>query len=197
MPVRPITTGVDEDEGSVMGFNEPVPCTGTSDLESIGFTTSGPSAVAQYGPNATLGANLETPQRTRTSLAEDRKSVSGGLDKSLLERAKSIIGSFDPDDVMDAAVNLESLRGILLQLWESATRSTPFHQEILAILESAMLSIESPSEDQLSVFREAVADLGNDALTQAHVDVIRRLFISGGFSPLVLLSEVEDGDDSN
>jgi len=139
------------------------------------------------------------PSRTAAEfrVAECKPAVGKGLNKSLLERAKSIIDGFNCDDVMDATVNLESLRGIVLQLWKSATNSSQFHQDILAILESAIISVEYPNKDQLTVFREAVIDLGNNVLTQAHVDVIRRRFISEGFSPLALLSEVEDGDDSN
>jgi len=119
------------------------------------------------------------------------------LNKSLLKRAKDIIDSFNHHDVMEATIDLESLKGIVLQLWESATNGTQFHQEILATLESAILSVESPNESQLSAFKEAVMDLGNDVLTQAHVDVIRRRFISEGFSPLALLTEIEDVDDGN
>lgn len=194
MTVRHITTGVDE--SSVGGFNEPTPYTGTSGLEPTGVTASGSLAVGQYSPNETLGANVEAPQRRRPPLAENGKAASGGLDKSLLERAKTIIDCFNPDDVMDVTINLESLRGIILNLWESATNSTKFHQEILAILESAMLSVESPHEDHLSVFREAILDIGSDVLTQANAEVIRRRFINTGFSPLALLSEIED-DDGN
>lgn len=131
------------------------------------------------------------------SLVEGKAGVARGLDRSLLSRAKDIIGSFNHSDVMDATINLESLRGIVLQLWESARKSTQFHQEILAILEAAILSAESPTDTQLSVFKEAVTDLANDVLTQAHVDVIRRRFIGEGFSPLAVLTEVEDGDDSD
>jgi len=129
------------------------------------------------------------------SLVKSKLLMPIGLDKSLLNRAKSIIDSFNHSDVLDAAINLESLRGIILQLWESATNGTQFHQEILATLESAILSVESPNESQLSAFKEAVMDLEMDVLTQAHVDVIRRRFIAEGFSPLALLSEVEDVDD--
>jgi hypothetical protein len=118
-----------------------------------------------------------------------------GLDRSLLNRAKNIMDGFNHSDIMEVAVNLESLRGIVLQLWESAANASQLHQEILAILESAILSVECPTESQLAAFKEAVTDLGIDILTQAHVNVIRRRFIAEGFGPLALLSEVKDGDD--
>lgn len=193
MTVRHVTSGVDE--GSLISFNEPIFYTGTGGSEPRVIKTSGPSIVDRYGPNETLGANMESPPRERIALAKERKPWAGGLDKTLLKRAKDIIDGFNHHGVMEAAIDLESLRGIVLQLWESATNGTQFHQEILATLESAILSVESPNESQLSVFKEAVMDLEMDVLTQAHVDVIRRRFIAEGFSPLALLSEVEDVDD--
>lgn len=128
------------------------------------------------------------------SLVKSKVVEPKGLDRSLLNRANNIIDSLDHRDVVESTVHLESLRGIVLQLWEIAATSSQAHQEILAVLESAILSIESPNEGQLSAFKEAVMDLGNDVLTQAHVDVIRRRFIGEGFSPLALLSELKDGN---
>ena len=166
-----------------------------SSAERIGITTHSSSSIYKYDADETRGASEETVERRKVPLAGHGKAGNGELDKSLLKRAKSIIDSFNCDDVMEATVYLESLRGIVLQLWESATTTTQFHQEILAILESAILPIDSPNRTQLSVFREAIMDLGSDVLTQAHVEVIRRQFINEGFSPLALLSEIEDGDD--
>ncbi|HLB72395.1 MAG TPA: hypothetical protein VJJ98_00095 [Sedimentisphaerales bacterium] len=114
----------------------------------------------------------------------------------LLRRAIEIVDSFEGCDVIDAGVNLESLRGIVSQLWNSAVGSSRFHQDILAGLESAILSIEAPTPGQLSVIREALTDLGQKLLTQAHVEIIRSEFVSRGFSPLALLSNTEAGEDS-
>jgi len=190
MTVRHVISGVDE--GSLISFNESTFYTGTGGSESRGINTTGHSTVEQYVSNETLGANVEEPPRTRVALAKERKPLAGGLDKSLLERARNIIDSFNCDDVIKATIYLESLRGIVLQLWESATNCSQFHKEILATLENAILSVEFPNESQLAAFKEAVMDLRNDILTQAHVDVIRRRFVAEGFSPLALLSEVED-----
>jgi len=195
MAVHPTTSGVDEI--SLKDFNKSTLLTGTSASEPTGVTAFGYPITHRYEANETIDVNGKTPQRAKTTLAQDRKAATGALDKSLLERAKSIIDGFNCDDIMDATINLESLRGIVLQLWESATSGTQFHQAILAILESALISVESPNEGQLSVFREAISDLENDVLTQAHIDVIQRRFIGEGFSPLALLSEIEEGDDSN
>lgn len=123
-------------------------------------------------------------------------SLRGDLDMSLLERARSIVESFSAGDVMDAAINLESLRGIVLQLWETAMTSSQLHQEILAILESAIISVESLSEDQLSAVQGAISCLRYNTLTQRDVDAIRADFINKGFSPLALLSDIGDSDGS-
>jgi len=174
--------------------------TGFNDTHSGGTASGAKTVDKDFSSEANLDERTQgLPSRTaaRFRVAEFKSDVGKGLNKPFLERAKSIIDSFKPDDVMDAKVNLEALRGILLQLWNSAASSSQFHQDILATLESAMLTVESPNEGQLSVFREAIVDLENCVLTQAHVDVIRRLFIGEGFSPLALLSEIEDGDESN
>lgn len=138
------------------------------------------------------------PSRTAAEfrVAECKAVVVRALDKSLLLRARDILESFDANDLVQSSVDLESLRGIVVQLWESAANSTQFHQQILAILESAILTIELPNQEQLSLFREAVIDLGHDVLTQAQVDIIQRQFISKGFSPLALLGDTEDSDGS-
>ena len=127
-----------------------------------------------------------------TSLPVYKKPLRGSLDQSLLKRAESIIDGYEPLDPLDATLNMESLQGIVLGLWESAAGSSQYHQDILAALESAVLSIESPDESQLSVFREAIRDLSNNVLTEEHVEIMRQQFIARGFSPLALLDEVED-----
>lgn len=193
MPLQPGTTGVNE--GSVTGLDVPSFYTGNSHLGLSRSVTPRSSFTGEYGPNETTGANVEVSHRMRPPLSENGSASSGSLDKSLLKRAKIIIDSFDPSDVIGSAINTETLRGIVLQLWESATNATLFHQEILAAIESAVLSVESPSMNQLSAFKEAIMDLGSDVLAQAHLDVIRRRFIAEGFNPLALLSQVEDGDD--
>lgn len=188
-----------------MGYDNPTSIsngvsTSFNDTHSEGTDAGARTVDKVFSSEANLDDSTQgLPSRTATEfrVAECKSDVGKGLNKPLLEHAKSIIESFKPDDVIDAKVNLEALRGILLQLWNSAASSSQFHQDILATLESAMLTVESPNESQLSVFREAIVDLENGVLTQAHVDVIRRRFIGEGFSPLALLSEIEDGDESN
>ncbi len=175
----------------------------------FGFTPSGLTTEVvqsdkiiihrEYSTDKTLGANTEeTAGRGSVSLTTSA-TLRGSLDNSLLKRAADIIESFKAEDPISAVNDLESLRGIILQLWENAAEATQYHQEILSLLESAMLSVEHPSEGMLRCFREAILDLQNTVLSQANVDVIRRQFIRQGFSPLALLSDSEDmdGDDND
>ena len=170
--------------------------TGTSEEETVPVGMLSVPKISQYRLNKTLDAGKEIQPEPYGPVIDYKKAANGGLDKSLLKRTRNIVENFNVSSVMDAAIDLESLRGVLLQLWQSATDSTQFHQEILAILESAVISVESPTPTQLSAFREAIIDLERDVLAQVHIDVIRRRFISEGFSPLALLSEIKNGDSS-
>jgi hypothetical protein len=148
-----------------------------------------------YDSNLTIDAKGETGQLSRPAPSHATKDARGILDQLLLTRAIEIVDSFEGCDVIDASVNLESLRGIVSQLWNSAIGSSRFHQDILAALESALLSIETPTSAQISILREALIDLGQKVLTQAHVEIIRSEFVSRGFSPLALLSNTEACED--
>lgn len=125
-----------------------------------------------------------------------RATASKRLDKALLKRAVAILGSFDPDDVVTAQVDMDALRGLVLELWENAQSATQDHQDILALIEEAVLSVDSLTEDQVSGLREGFRDLEKPVLGQVHVDVIRGRLIGQGFSPLALLSELADHGDS-
>jgi len=163
--------------------------------QTMGAPDYSPS-VRGYDSTLTIDANGEAAQVSRPAPSHASKDAHGILDQLLLRRAIEIVDSFEGCDVIDASVNLESLRGIVTQLWNSAVGSTRFHQDILAGLESGILSIEVPTPGQLSVIREALTDLSQKVLTQAHVEIIRSEFVSRGFSPLALLSNTEAGEDS-
>ena len=168
--------------------------TGVSESESRSELSESSSRVGEYEVNTTLDASAEMGRVPGRSPAAPEKGVSRSLDKTLLKRAQQILECFDCDEELDAAVNMEAMRGIVLELWRSAEASSAAHQDILAILENAILSIDIPTPEQLSVLREAVSDLGNDTLTEANVEVIRKQFINRGFSPLALLTHLPDDD---
>lgn len=195
MAYEPTTDGVSRTSSE--DYNRARLLTGTSEEETVPVGMLSVPKISQYRLNKTLDTGKEIQPEPYGPVIDYKKAANGGLDKSLLKRAGSIVENFNVSGVMDAAIDLESLRGVLLQLWQSATDSTQFHQEILTILESAVISVESPTPTQLSAFREAIIDLGRDVLAQVHIDVIRRRFISEGFSPLALLSEIKNGDSSS
>lgn len=191
-----ITSGVEENV--IRGLSRAASSAGITGAEP----SNSPTLPSSYDEGTAIGEQTQgiserELQETKTSLEAPKKTLKGVLDKALLKRAESIIDGFNFDDPLSVTVNMESLQGVVLELWESATTSSQYHQDILAALESAILSIEVPSEDQLSVFREAIRDLGNEVLTVEHVDIIRQQFIANGFSPLALLDEVEDGDSND
>lgn len=189
---RASTMGVSKK--SLTYFNQTDVGAGTESSE----LTSTPSTEPKHlQTNETLGADSQTPRLEQATHTSYGKALNGRLDKHLLHRATDIIDSFDSSDRMAYEINLESLRGIVMQLWESATSSTAYHQEILAMLESAVISVDLLSEGQLSALREAISDLESSPLTHVHVDIIRDRFIEEDFSPLALLSEMEEDGDSN
>lgn len=148
------------------------------------------------GTNATLGADEESLELTMGRPGTQRAAASKGLDRTLLKRAVTILGSFDSEDIVAVQLDMDALRGLVLELWESAESATQDHQDILALIEEAVLSVDSLTEDQVSVLREGFRDLEKPVLGPVHVDVIRGRLIRQGFSPLALLSELEDHGDS-
>ncbi len=142
--------------------------------------------------NATLGADEEAPQLV-TNRADTRyASAPKGLDKALLRRAVAILESFDSHDIVATQLNMDALRGLVLELWESAQSATQLHQDILTLIEEAVLSVTSLNQDQILALKEGFRDLANPILVQVHVDLIRDRLIAQGFSPLALLSELAD-----
>jgi len=154
-----------------------------------------PPALRGDENNQTADSNGKAMPQVRSAPSPIIEPARGTLDQGLLTRAIAIIDSFEGTDVIGTCVNVESLRGIVYQLWNSAVATTRFHQDILAALESALLSIETPTSGQISILREALIDLGQKVLTQAHVEIIRSEFVSRGFSPLALLSNTEACED--
>jgi len=110
MTLRSVMTGVDD--APLADVHEMGAYTGTSSLKSKNVTGYGPSASVHYSPNVTLGADEEVPQKTKISISENGKPATGKLDGALLKRAKTIIDSFNYDDVIESTINIESLRAI-------------------------------------------------------------------------------------
>ncbi len=150
------------------------------------------NAEETFSSNATLGHPAP-----RSDNEHRRENGKGKVNTNLLQRAIEIVNGLDTDDAIAYVVDLEALRGIVLELWSTAATSSTYSQELLATLEGALLSVDLPTPDQVSAFREALRDLRSDVITEAHVDVIRRRFIAAGFSPLGLLTDAQIGNDDD
>ena len=163
-----------------------------SSLEVTTAAGNGTSIEHAYSDGMTLDSKGQVTPQSK-SHSDFNHGVHASMNKTLLNRASELLRSLmDEGDPVRTEIDFQSLRGTVLSLWETAANASVFHQEILSILESAILSIDVPVKDQLGVFKEAVADLEADPITQAHVDVIRAQFIKRGFNPLAVLDGVDD-----
>jgi len=172
-----------------------------SDLTGVYGNIQTPSKISGtiYNPDVTFGVDqvLGTSLQSKTTFL--RQCGRGELNKQLLSRSKEILDIFETEklDPMDVSINFNSLKAVVLELWRTAAKSSQFHQDILAILESALLALNSPEKKHISLFREAIIDLGQEILSQPHVDVIRHRFIKEGFTPLAIMSLIEDKEESD
>ena len=173
-------------KGYILNFNS----TGEAEISAKKNVAIHESNISER----TMGADEENQWRPWKSLIDEKPVASGELDKALLERAESIIDSFDSDDVEESAINLEALRGIVLGLWKSAKNSSYYHQDILSTLENALLSKNDFTEEDMGLFHETVQDLKNELLVEDHVKIISERFIYRDFSPLAFLGEIKDED---
>lgn len=116
------------------------------------------------------------------------------LDATLLAEASAVVGSLDPEDAFDRPLSLTALSGTVMRLWESAAEGSEVHQDILAVLESAVrsaLDADEATGEQVSAFREALTALSQRRLVRGRAEDIRARFIDAGFGPLAFL-ETED-----
>jgi len=115
-------------------------------------------------------------------------------DASLIRRAREIVDSIDPGNSYESPSDLAALAGLLMEMWESAQGSSDLHQDILAVLETAVRQAAecgSVTLSHLSFFREALTDLALPRLVRENAEVIRSKFVSEGFAALPFLHETE------
>ncbi len=115
------------------------------------------------------------------------------IDREQLENAIEIVEGIDLDVPDDADLAIASLVSIVGQMWSSATHASQEHQELLAILESALLSRtnETLTPGHVRVFREVLLDLRREELTAANVEVVQSQFLDEGFGPLSPFTDVD------
>ena len=108
------------------------------------------------------------------------------IDQELIEKAIEIVEGIDLDVPDDADLAMASLLSIVGRMWPSATHASEEHQEMLGILESALLggTNEPLTAGHARVFRELLLDLKREELTTANVEVVQSQFLDEGFGPL-------------
>jgi hypothetical protein len=116
------------------------------------------------------------------------------VDQSLLLRAAELLEGIEDVNDEDLTLTLEALRCVVFELWISVAEATQFHQSILAIVESFLLSREHLDGGQAAALRGAIKDLNLPLLGEQHVEVIRSQFIDQGHRPLAILSEYNGAD---
>ena len=168
----------------------------------ISVTGSSLFAPAKPSQSTPTPANLtgETTASKSASLKTEaviRPTSKARLDADLLQKLSDHLDTLEGADVEEKILAFEGLRCTLANLWTSCEKAGAFHQHILAQLERSVLSTSSPSPAQVVAFRQAASDLGSPLLTQSHVDTTRSRLIDEGFSPLALLSQLEEepGED--
>jgi hypothetical protein len=142
--------------------------------------------------SVTREAGTHTPSHPSPTSQPKSSRGHGNIDPSLLREATAIVDSIDPANSYESTLHLASLSGRLMKMWETASDSSSYHQDILATLENAILSLrqgDTPcvTQDHLKVFREALIDLAQPHLVSRHVVIVQSQFLAAGFAPLSFL----------
>lgn len=179
-------------------------------------TTTGATKVHASGTKSwsrrfvPTGGNQSIDRRafeTSTGISDDRAvertdreratgEIGGGgkLDRNLLNQAIEIIEAIDPIDRVTTDNRLDSLEGLVCELWRSAVSASQYHQLILADAERSIISAARAGEIngvQISAVRGALKELTSTTLSQANSDSIRSTLIDAGFSPLAIVGDLE------
>jgi len=103
--------------------------------------------------------------------------------------------SINPEDQFETQLQLVSLSGTTMEMWETAAESSEAHQEVLAILENGVRQVARDgmlSDEQLSAIREALRELPQAVLVRSIVETIRVRFLSAGFGPMAFAEDVRE-----
>jgi hypothetical protein len=176
-----------------------------AETQRASHSAPAPSASRLTG---TLIGFLDTPKgRIFTSRAEETTSEAesrelprtklggpGRIDAGLIRKAFGIIESTDQDDPCEIAINLNSLLGCAMDMWDNAARSAEPYQDVLASLESALrqaVRVAHITPGQMNAVREAINYLSQSHLARANAQVVRERFVREGFGPLSFAGQSE------
>ncbi len=112
----------------------------------------------------------------------------GAIDADLLRQAREIALNLEPEDEFNTQLQLDSLKGLVADMWKSANAAGELYQDVLAILENgvrqAAVLLGTVNMGQAAAFREALTCLGETELVKSYADVLRSEFVQQGFRPL-------------
>ena len=135
--------------------------------------------------------------RTSSRISSERESALwkrppafphvGAIDGDLLRQASEIASNLEPEDEFNTQLQLDSLKGLVADMWKSADAAGELCQDVLAILENGVRQaalLGTVNMGQAAAFREALTYLGKTALVKTQADVLRSEFVQQGFRAL-------------
>lgn len=143
------------------------------------------SGVAKTGEGRGQAVHPHDPRQV------DRRE---GLDSRLLGRAREILEGIDLESPEEIVLCLPAMRGIAVELWRSAIKASREHQDLLALVENALISWDCLDEKRAKSLLGCFRDLSAPLVTEAHLDVARSLLVRCGWNPLGFLGEGADGE---
>ena len=161
------------------------------------LATGEPFALVEAGLlRDVTGDSHPSPDRTKV-LSPQRRGLhtTGQIDAKLIEKAREIVDSIEPNDAFQTPLYLAALAGLLMEMWESAVDSSQIHRDILAALENAVrvqMAEATVTTNHVSAFREALTDLVQKDLVREHAKSIRSRFVRLGFGALGFVERDSD-----
>lgn len=116
------------------------------------------------------------------------------IDPSLVAKASEIVESICPDDAFETAIALDTLAGMVMEMWKSAALAEGPHQDVLAVLESGVRQSVLKgcvTAEQRDHFRELLSDLSLSPLVGEHAEIARYRSTRVGFGSLAFIDNDE------
>ncbi len=175
-------------EATLFGPGDPSTATSARPMPESFVSTRSVRELSQTRENAPTRRQSEGPDHL-----ERRR-----IDPYLVRRASELVDSIRIEDAIEMQLALTALASTALEMWESASIASRWHQDILAAFENAVRQSSDAgkvSMDQLAGFREALNDLASDSLVKANAEVVRAQFVRLGFSAIPYGSQIEPHDE--
>jgi hypothetical protein len=118
-------------------------------------------------------------------------------DKRLLDEAIDVLESINFTLGLDVLSATESLSGLICELWATAADASPYHQVLLAAIESAVIQArdtEQLTESQSAALRSGFIDLKSPVVTESHVESLSSRLVDESFSPFAPIDDLNGTD---